>query len=106
MSALPQEVFVTETPETKQLIKGLLRVQEWHEENCSKLRAVLDHPEATLELRANHGKLVKVEAGTDTAHGIRTGIEIALSFLGDLPFSIEPAIQCDCEECTKAIARQ
>lgn len=58
----------------------------WHEQKVADLQLVLDKSDASISL--GNG-LPDIEAGSDKAKGVRIGIILALSVLGELPFSFD-----------------
>ena len=57
----------------------------WHASSVANLRLILDNPNADIKM-AN----IEIESGSDIAKGMRVGLQIALSQLGELPFSVTP----------------
>lgn len=58
----------------------------WHEQKVADLQLVLAKPDASISL--GNG-LPDIEAGSEKAKGVRIGIILALSVLGELPFSFD-----------------
>ncbi|OFC62653.1 hypothetical protein [Candidatus Erwinia dacicola] len=61
-------------------------LKSWHEQKVADLQLVLDKSDASISL--GNG-LPDIEAGSDKAKGVRIGIILALSVLGELPFSFD-----------------
>jgi hypothetical protein len=64
-----------------ELIQALI---SWHEKKVADLQLVLDKRDADIVL--GNG-IADIPAGSETAKGVRIGIILALSLLGELPFS-------------------
>lgn len=71
-------------------------IQTWHEQQMGQLKIILDAPkDAAIKL----GDVVELTG--EKAEGFRMGVQIAQSFLGKLPFSVdtsdpeEPAEEAD-----------
>ena len=77
----------TTNPEFIGVIKQL---QGWHANQVAQLKLITENRNAELRLSDR-----TVAADSDLAKGIRLGIQIALSRLGTLPFSVTP---CEVEE--------
>ncbi|MEA1064565.1 hypothetical protein [Erwinia sp. HR93] len=58
----------------------------WHEQKVADLQLVLAKPDASISL--GNG-LPDIQAGSEKAKGVRIGIILALSVLGELPFSFD-----------------
>ncbi|OFC58158.1 hypothetical protein [Candidatus Erwinia dacicola] len=58
----------------------------WHEQKVADLQLVLAKSDASISL--GNG-LPDIEAGSEKAKGVRIGIILALSVLGELPFSFD-----------------
>ena len=74
----------TATTHNADMIEFVEAVQEWHENRVNQLKLIIDNTDADIRF-ANQ----EIEADSDLARGIRTGVKIALSQLGKLPFSTE-----------------
>lgn len=59
-------------------------LEEWHKNKIEQLKLISESkPDTKLIL----GK-IEIDGKSEMAKGIRTGVEIALSELGELPFSV------------------
>jgi hypothetical protein len=61
-------------------------IESWHDNAVSGLQLIMDKREADISLG---NAIPDIKAGTETAKGVRIGIILALSLLGELPFSID-----------------
>ncbi|WP_199052393.1 hypothetical protein [Aquitalea sp. ASV15] len=67
------------------VIEFTKQLQNWHASRVATLQAIVDHPDANIKLAD-----IEIKAGSDIAKGMRVGLQIALSQLGELPFSVTP----------------
>ncbi|MTD33974.1 hypothetical protein [Paludibacterium denitrificans] len=68
-----------------EVIEFTKQLQSWHASRVANLQVIVDHPEADIKLAD-----IEIKAGSDIAKGMRVGLQIALSQLGELPFSVTP----------------
>jgi len=72
------------TTYNEEMIEFIEAVQGWHENHVAQLQLIIDNSDAEMDFGG-----VKIEADSDLAKGIRTGVQVALAQLGKLPFSTE-----------------
>lgn len=61
------------------------QLRDWYESRVRNLQLIVENPTSDLMLGTN-----ELKADSDIAKGIRIGIQLALTQLGKLPFSVTP----------------
>lgn len=69
---------------SEEILEFIEQLQEWHDNKVIQLLRVTDSEYEDMEINGQ-----KVDAKSDYASGIRTGVSLSLSLLGKLPFELK-----------------
>jgi hypothetical protein len=93
MSEIEEKVDVVESP-TSFAIESIDQMyslfHQWHAEKCGVLNHMLNIPEGTV-IEDSAG--IKHELSNEYLAGFKSGVEVALIELTEMPFTITPSVE-------------